>query len=242
VPGEYYRELSASLAPGIREHAGVKGEAARERERERERENGEWRWRNVKCGKERRGGLRSRITPMAVEGDRAANSARKIDSLGDTDILLHPSPPCPSSVLYFAPGRASETPRRTSLRAPGTPLIFAALYTGCKVTSGILRQTAHASTSASTCTRSWRVTSFLDFLSSLNDTAGPSRGERAESSEESRNFSSMSDRCGISIRSGNPSVLESLHLSRSHSASLAMQSVPSFFFFFLCIATRARVA
>lgn len=65
-----------------------------------------------------------RITSVAVRDDRAANSARKIDSLDD----IHPN------LLPFLARSISLSRSLVSLRAPGTPLIFAALYTRCKVT------------------------------------------------------------------------------------------------------------
>lgn len=68
--------------------------------------------------------------PVAVRDDRAANSTRKIDSLGDIHTRryrIHPF--APRLLALFLSLSHPRSLACASLRAPGTPVIFAALYT-----------------------------------------------------------------------------------------------------------------
>jgi len=133
----------------------------------------------------------SRITLVAVEGDRAANSARKIDSLGDTDILLQPPPPppslCPATVLHFAPGlsrvRKPERPYVLQERLWSLSLcIHAARSLPASIDTRLhFRVYVHLTVS--------NIFSRFPLVApSLNDTDPSSMAERTESSEELETF------------------------------------------------------
>jgi len=110
---EYYRELSE----GWHREWGVKSKEGSARIEGRKRYGVEWRYAEGRNASPDRESL-----PVAVRDDRAANSTRKIDSLGDIYLAI-PNPPVCST---FA---CSISLPLASLRAPGTLLIFAALYT-----------------------------------------------------------------------------------------------------------------